>query len=324
MTNEAHLPSNIRRQIEEADALERQLYGEQAPAEGNTDASEQDTEPGVDEVQAEAHEPAQVEQPAQSRDEEELYQRRYDVLRGKYDAEVPRLSHQVKELTQQLQQAMYEMQQLRQAPQPVAKDEPDNDAETFGEDLVEAVDRRAERKARTLVTEQTAELKQYIQQLEARLGNVNQQVATSAQDQFYSKLGQMVPDYEAVNTNQGFLNWLGESDPVYGVPRQASLDAAAQSMDVGRVAAIFQAYKQLTGNPVVSQHKQQARQELERQVAPSKSQATQSVSPQGKIWSRAEFEHAYDPRTIRELGQIRADALVADAEQALAEGRVRF
>lgn len=324
MTNEAHLPSNIRRQVEEAEALERQLYGEETPELGNTDSSEQEPAPEVEDVQDETPEPAQVEQPVQERDEEDLYRRRYDVLRGKYDAEVPRLSHQVKELTQQLQQAMYEMQQARQAPQAIAKEEPDTDAETFGEDLVEAVDRRAERKARTLVTEQTAELKQYIQQLEARLGNVNQQVATSAQDQFYSKLGQIVPDYEAVNTDQGFLNWLGESDPVYGVPRQASLDAAAQSMDAARVAAIFQAYKQLTGNHTQVQRKQQVRQELERQVAPSKSQATQQVSPQGKIWTRAEFEYAYDPRTIREIGQASADALVADAEQALAEGRVRF
>lgn len=324
MTNQAQLPESIRRQIEEAEALEKQLYG-QAPEEGNTEPV--DDAPQDEDVQAVSEEPeAQPVEPQPQDDEEDKFRRRYEVLKGKYDAEVPRLSHQVRELNENLQRAMQEIEMLRQAPQAPQKveEKPDNDAEVFGEDLVEAVDRRAEKKARALVAEQTAELKQYIEQLEARLGNVNQQVAVSAQDRFYSRLGQLVPDYEAVNGDEGFLNWLGQVDPVYGVPRQAALDAAAQAMDADRVANVFMAYKSLTGKQTQAAQKQQVRQELERQVAPSRTQASAATPQQGKIWTKAEFERAYDPRTIRELGQERADALVAEAEVALAEGRVQW
>ena len=90
------------------------------------------------------------------------------------------------------------------------------------------------------------------------------------------------------------------------------------------VIKLFNAYKVLTGKQGQTQQRQQVRQELERQVAPAKATASAPTAPAGKIWTRAEFERAYDPRNIRDMGQAKADALVAQAEQALAEGRVQW
>lgn len=323
MTNQA-LPESVRRQLEEAEALEQQVYGQPTPEAGNTEpvAEPEPTpaEPVVEDVQVAQPEVAAV------KEEEETYRRKYDVLQGKFDAEVPRLYAQLRDATGQLQQALTEVQTLRAAqntpkPEPTA---PDNDAETFGEDLTEAIDRRSERKAEAMVNKQIKPLMEYIKQLETRLGDVNQQVEVSSQDRFLNNLAKQVPDYETVNTEQGFLNWLGEVDPVYGVPRQAALDAASERMDADRTAQVFLAYKQLTGKQVTQQQTQQVRKELERQTAPNTPSSSPKPAATGNILSRAQYEYAFDPRTIREIGQAKADELMAEADRAYAEGRVQW
>ena len=323
MTNRA-LPEAIQRQLDEAAALEQQVYGQPAP-DGNTESPAPEPQPAVV-PEAVVEQVAQPEPVAQDGDEDS-YRRRFDVLRGKYDAEVPRLHAQLRDATGQLQQAFAEIQSLRtaveQRQQPDVPDT-DSDAETFGEDLTAAIDRRAERKASELVGKQTRELMQYIKQLESRLGDVNQQVEVNAQDSFLTQLSKIVPDYETVNNEQGFLNWLGEADPVYGVPRQAALDAASERMDVSRVANVFLAYKQLTGKQVQTQQRDTSRQELERQVAPATPSSSANTPAAGKVISRADYEYAYDPRTIRELGLVKATVLMAEADAAYAEGRVRW
>lgn len=325
MTNQA-LPEAIRRQVEEAEALERQLYGTPAP-EGNTEPTEV-TDPAPAEPTP-VETPVVQPEPVERKQDEETYKQRYDVLRGKYDVEIPRLHAQLREATTQLSQAVEEIKHLREQaqakPQQPSVPESDNDAETFGEDLTEMVDRRVERLAKKLAQEQAAPLVEHIKQLESRLGQVNEQVADTAQDRFLNQLASKVPDYEAVNADQGFLNWLGEIDPVYGVPRQVALDAAGSRLDAERVASIFQAYKMLTGQQQQSAKRQQTRQELERQVAPNAPRSSAgNDAPTGKIWTRADYEQAYDPRVHRQVGAVEAEKLMAEADKAYAEGRVRW
>lgn len=327
-TQVSKFPEAIQRQIDEAEALEKQLYGqpEGDVTEGSAEVVDQ---PVVEPVQTEqpAPEPQEPQQQPElkakpGREEDVDYWRsRANALHGLNQQQ----AQEVQALKQHLQNLASEVEHLKTAKTKEAEAaEKDNDAEVFGEDLIEAVDRRAKRMAEALVAQQTAQMQAYIKQLEGRLSNVDQQVATSAQDRFVNRLAQLVPDYEAVNVDNGFLSWLGEADPVYGVTRQAALDAAAQNLDADRVANVFNAYKVLTGKQGQTQQRQQVRQELERQVAPAKATASAPTAPAGKIWTRAEFERAYDPRNIRDMGQAKADALVAQAEQALAEGRVQW
>ena len=320
MTSNADLPEAIRRQVEEAQALEQQLYGE-AP-EGNT---EPQPEVQPEEPTAQPEVAAEPQPEPIRKEDEETYQQRYRVLQSKYDAEVPRLHAQLRDVMAQNQQLYGEFEKLKAQAnaKPEPAPEPDNDAETFGEDLVDAIDRRAAKLAKDLVSQQLQPMQAYIQQLESKLGVVGEQVAESAQDRFYGELAKAVPDYEAINADQNFLNWLGEIDPVYGVPRQAALDRAANSLDAGRVAAIFQAYNVLTSKQVAAQQNQQVRKELERQVAPSASRSA-SQAPAGRVFTRADYEYAYDPRTIRELGGEKTLALQAEVDRAVAEGRIQW
>lgn len=323
MTNQA-LPPAIQRQLDEAAAIEKQLFSTPAP-EGNTE-----TEAVADPAPAE---PVAVETPVvqpesvAQKSEEDTYRRRYEVLQGKFDAEVPRLHAQLRDATARLEQAFDEIKTLREtkASEPVAT-APDTDAETFGEDLTAVIDRRATNMAKTMVKAEVAPILDYVRKLEAQLGNVNEQVAETAQDRFLTNLRGIVPDYEAVNADQGFLNWLGDVDPVYGVPRQVALDAAANRLDAAQVANVFNAYKMLTGKQQKNQQQKDTRQELERQVAPNapRGSSADAATATGKLWTAADYSRAFDPRTIRELGATKAAELMAEADRASAEGRVQW
>lgn len=315
------LPEAVQKQVEEAEALHKQLYEvdqtPEAPAKdaGNTGATTDDA-PSAEAPPATAKE-------VPTGDENSLsWKQRYDVLTGKYNAEVPRLHQQLRELTagfQQLQQEHAQaLSRLNQQTSEAARTEPDKDAEVFGEDLTEAMDRRARRMAEQMIEARSAELRSYIAQLEARLKGVDDQMAATTQERFLAQLSSKVADWETINQDQGFLAWLGEADPIYGMPRQAALDSAAKALDVDRTASIFLAYKAQTARPSSRSN------ELQRQVTPSATRSAATTPGNSRIWSGEEYARVYDPRYAQEVGAAEAARQMAEADLAVAENRVRW
>lgn len=317
-----NLPEAIQRQVDEAEALAAQLYapqeGEQQQSEGSQSAETEVTSEGP----SESTQQEPVKQPEirakPGKEEDPIYWRdRANALYGMNQQQ----AEELRQLRTAQQTMSDELMRLKQVSERQAEPTtPDNDAEVFGEDLMGAIDRRAEHKARELVAAQTKQLQEYIAKLESKLGTVGEQVAVSAQDKFYDQLASLVPDYESINVDPGFLNWLGESDPVYGVSRQAALDAGANALDAQRVANVFRAYAGTRAAPP----KQDNRQELARQAAPTAARGSTQTSQGGKVYSQSEYVAAMDPRNIRTMGRQAAETLAADAERAYYEGRVRF
>ena len=322
------LPEAIQRQVDEAEALERQLYQQQeSPAEQVVEEEMvAQEEPPANAPEHVEPEPQNVEPVVEHRREDDAayWKQRFNTVQGMLNSQSAQFTEQLRASNNQVQALANELAELREQRTQQTQTVNDNDAETFGEDLVTAIDRRAEQKASQLVANELGPLRAYIQQLESRLGEVNQSVAETAQDRFYANLERLVPDYQAVNGDQNFLNWLEEVDSVYGVSRQLALDNAANALDAQRVAAVFNAYKALTGKQADDTRRKQVRQELERQTAPSPVQGSAQSAPAGKIYTAAEYEAALDPRNIKLMGREKADALAADAEAAYYEGRVRF
>ena len=315
------LPPSVQRQLDEATALEAQLYGPApTPAVVNTDVPQPAETP-----QPAPAEPAPVEQPA-PQPEEETFRQRYNVLQHKYNAEVPRLHAQLREAVANITQLTAEVQRLQQATaqQPTSVPQDEEDTERFGEDLMAAIDRRATALAQQMLQSRDGEITQYIRSLEAKLENVGERVVQTDQERFYAALAQRVPQWESINGNQAWLAWLSEVDPVYGQPRQAALDAAANALDANRVAAIFNAFNGLTSKPVDAKAKETARKQLERQIAPQPASASAPSQAAGEHWTQADYERAYDPRIHRQVGPEKAAQMMAEADKALAEGRVRF
>jgi hypothetical protein len=159
-----------------------------------------------------------------------------------------------------------------------------------------------------------------IVQLEQTVKGTSQAVAVTAEEMFFNRLGAAVPDWETINADAKFLEWLGEVDPMLGQPRQMALNSAQQAMDVARVTAIFKAFK-----ATLPQEAPKRSTSVEKQVSPS-SVAGSAPAPTDKpVLTEAQIAAFYKDVA---LGKYRGrDAEVERLErvinQAIAEGRVR-
>lgn len=255
------------------------------------------------------------------------WEARYKTLQGVFNKEVPQLQQQVKTLQGQLDQAIQRLdqataqareQQVRQPAPAEAKD-----VEEFGQDLVSMVSRVAQTavsRATQAFEDKLNTLANQIVHVSEQLKGTSQTVAATAEQTFFAELTKLVPDWETINGDQAFLQWLGESDPVYGVPRQDALTKAQQQLDAKRVAAVFRAY---TGPQQAAP--KSGPDPLEKQVSPKSAAAPQPAAPQAQIISAAQVSKFYDD--VRRGHYRGKEAEAAQIEQminaALAEGRVR-
>lgn len=322
------LPKAVQQQIDDADRLVAELNGDKTgdngepPKDPETGEGNQPQEPATTVVDPA---PAPVSTEPVNQIPEEKWENKYHTLKGMYDAEVPRLHSQVKELNHQVQNLMAEMAvakanvpQENKAPSLITE----QDKEAFGPDLIDLIERATEAKVSTF-RERESQLLSEIKELKGKIGDVTERQVSSDKDRFLAGLGQQVPDWEALNVNQGFLAWLQEVDPVYGIPKQVALTNAYENLDVGRVAAVFNAYKAMV--TPAQPAKQKVNQELQRQVAPTRSRATTEPtdSPNQRIWTEAEINSFYNDYRRGLIDADEAVRIEREIHAAAGEGRVR-
>ncbi len=326
-------PKQVQRQAEEVkrfdEELARRQAGPQSEDTGDTpeahDSSDNTPDP------AEAAPP-----PAPQNDElaEELarYKQRYNTLMGKYNAEVPRLTNELKEMKAQ----MSELMEAAKAPKKSQPEMPEigevtpADVDAFGADLIDLIKRQSAATSREVVDGYKAEiqaLKEENKKLQGKVGSVEQTQQYTSQQAVINKLGELVPDWETLNQDERFLEWLGDSDPMSGQPRQAYLDDAMAKLDPKRIAHVFNTYKQAAGlsNPPA---KKAAKPEVQRQVTPGKSRVTTS-SPSvsqdaSKIWTSREIEQYYKAVRAGEYQGKEAEARSIEQQIDLAVSQGRF
>ena len=141
------LPKAIQQQVDDADAFVAQLNGQ--PPAGDTDPKP-DPEPNTD-PEPQPQPVSQEPQPSPIPDvSEETWQAKFFTLKGKYDAEVPRLHSQMRELNTQVQTLLAET--AARAAKPTPEPTPaktlitEQDKEAFGSDLLDLIDRATESK----------------------------------------------------------------------------------------------------------------------------------------------------------------------------------
>lgn len=321
------LPKAVQQQLDEAERIEQQLAAPPAPP---ADPQAQPVNPPQEPQPAAPQpvEPQPAPQPAEPSQDAAYWRARFETIEGKYKAEVPRLAHALQETQQSLAQVRGQIEAVRQpapaAPQPATL-VTEKDDEKFGTDLVDLMRRVAREEGRSTgdaVGRIEQLIRQYAPQFE-RVKQVEQQVVLTREGQFYSDLARDVPDWETVNKDARWLDWLKEYDPVAGRTRQQSLDEAAGVFDTRRVVAMFKLFK--TAQPAPQPSPQaKAQSELARQVAPSRS-ATATVAPQGvKTYTGADYAYWTDYRRIHDTAKEILEAKLAEMEVALAEGRVKF
>jgi len=320
------LPKQVLLQAQEAERLEQELQRATNPTD-NTDpedppVDEHAEEQPVEEPQAPA-EPEPQPKPEPTPSDDHTWEQRFKSLQGKFNAEVPRLQAELKDVTSKFNAlaAKMEAQERAKAAEP-QRLVTDSDVEAFGSDLIDVIERKAREVAGSMVGTEMAELKARNAELEQMLSGVNERQVSNDRRAFFAELERLVPDYEAMNVDPGFLDWLAEVDPLSGMARQEYLNAAYGNFDVGRTAALFSTYKQLTAPAP-----KQPTRKLERQVAPGTSKVSTAVTQNGseRVWSHNEVEAFYrDVQRGAYRGNEAEQARIeAEIDLAAAEGRIR-
>jgi hypothetical protein len=350
----ASLPRAVQKHQKDIEDLERQLQAPAQTDDGSADGQTGDDQ-GVDtsnenrDSEVPREEPS-GQQAAESRekqptdtsesdadDDESKWEHKYRRLQGKYDAEVPRLHDEIrnlKGLIQQLQQQAQTQTQPEQgnsqqgqgdqaASQTREKLVTDTDVEAFGDDLID-LQRRVAREVADEFQEQIGSLRQENEQL-------RQQVNKAQGTSFEARLHQAIPDFQQINSDQRWIEWLDEFDPMIQGPRRSMAEAAYQRGDVDAVKAYVDLFRKTIEQEDTKPAKPQSsvkadrQEELQRQVQPTKSSAP-APTPQsgGRIISAQEFERGMNRATkLMQQGKFdEAAALESEMSTAVAEGRV--
>nr|WP_299241396.1 hypothetical protein [uncultured Halomonas sp.] len=156
-------------------------------------------------------------------------------------------------------------------------------------------------------------------EIQERLDREDQERQADREARFWTRLQQRVPNFQTINGEQAFLDWLGGYDRLRGVERQQLLHEAQQSLDGDRVADIFDEYLQQVKPP---QSNSPAEGVPEDQVQPRQSRSTQPPSGQ-RVWSGAEITQFYRDRAAGKYSDEEGKRLEADIFSAQQQGRVR-
>jgi hypothetical protein len=318
------LPRAIQQQVDDADAFVAQMNGQTGEQPANTE-TDPPTDPPPDPQPTEPTQQPISQEPQPKPVTEETWQAKYQTLKGMYDAEVPRLHSQVRELNTQVQQLIADVatakaKQPEPAPAPAKTLITEQDKEAFGSDLLDLIDRATEQKIAGY-RDAEAQLKAEIAELKGKLGNVSERQVVSDKDRFLMALGQQVPDWEALNVDQGFLTWLAEVDPVYGLARQAALNNAYEAFDANRTANIFKQYKATIAPPQNAQNKPN----LQSQVAPTRSRTSPApaTTSEKRVFNQQEITQFYEDWRRGYIDNDEAVRLEKEIHAAIGEGRIR-
>lgn len=322
------LPTAIQAQLDQAAAIEAEVYGSPAPATaGNPEVHEPPPGAAVQQ-QPEPVQSAPVASPSSD------WEQRFNVMRGKYEAEVPRLHHQIRELSERLEQALKAIE-TRQEPAPKPQDKKlvtDADVAAYGEDLLDFV-------RRVVREEFTSLIAPVVTDLDARYGGVVEQVTRTEQrlvksdtEKFWDAVTapNAAPDFLTVNEDPRWFAFLDTRAPGTSFSRRTLAEEAIKQMDALALIEQVAAFKQVVGEGTTpsatpdQKPSKTTKPSLSSQVSPSSSRATAPTQEASKrVWTSAEYAAAMDHRNLRNLTPEQYEAQIAEADLALAEGRVR-
>jgi hypothetical protein len=250
-------------------------------------------------------------------------EQRWKVLQGmiaKKDTELDTM----RELIADMNRRQPEQEVYTQAPVAAERLITDADISEYGKEYVDFAVRAGSQGARDELSNS-----QLIANMEARIahleGSVEGVAATSAntsQNMFYNELSSLAPDWQALNNDASFLQWLDQVDPYAGAAKKDLLQHAASNLDATRAAEFFNAYLRETQPQEPTQAKPVASRGKDKLVAPGKTKATAPQADEKHVWTRAEIAKLYDDKMAGKITAKEFDRLERDIFAAQSEGRV--
>lgn len=300
MSVENGVPSQVDEAVELAEALFKKMnpQSEEAPDETAEETPEEEEEVEDEEEEEEEQEP--------ELDPKELkkWRDRYLTLKGKYDAEVPRLASQVKELMEKVSQPKKE--------EVVVPEEDDiaDFASTYGEDFVQ--------KIRKIID---LEVANKIQPVTEKVESVEDLQYKAASESFTSYLDDKVENWKDLweGKDKGFVKFLQTKDPMGLNTYGQYLEKFNNEWDADGMVKIFDAYnKTKTQKPDTSK-------ERDAMIAPSRTKSTSNTPSDSskKFWTTDEVQRFYEDDRKGKYSDEDSLKIYGEILAASNEGRIR-
>lgn len=270
--------TNIRKQKED---LKKQLAVGQPPEDGegeNTDdknAAPVNGDEGGEDGKAKTEQTPGDGEPVNKDDDSETWKSKFLVLQGKYDAEVPRLSLEIRQLKSEIESLTTKLQDAEKSAAAAPVNTIGDDdlmeelEERFGPELVEAFMKIAS-KAASGAKDQRQEDR--IAQMEKELNDVKKETAEEkAQRKFYAELSNDCPDWSDIDKDKGFNIYIRETVIPTGETLKQLIDKACEAGDAATVARIFNSYQPpKQPGQETDQAAERKKQELEMMATPTR------------------------------------------------------
>lgn len=177
----------------------------------------------------------------------------------------------------------------------------------------------AERQRAEKLADDIQKVSQRNQQLEQLLANVSKQTSDASAEKFVSTIGTLLTDWEAVNNDPAFMDWLNTYNPLTG--RQYAVDfyAARDRFDAVAVVEYFKTYRATVAKP------RQAPPSLDLQISPeSGGGANPQPRAKAKIWTQADIASFFRDKAQGKYAKNpqQARAMEADLFAAQTENRI--
>ena len=240
------------------------------------------------------------------------------VLQGKYDHEVTQVHAQNRDLRDQVQalQAQLEAKPAA-APAPEPATDPTDPENPYGltedeQDLGPEVLAVSQKIGKKIAEETVARM---MEPIKAKLQAQEAEQHQSTLSAFKADLTARVPNWETVNEQSEFVEWLQGVQPGTRRTRKSLLNEAAQARDSGTAAWYFEQFLSETGQGGATTARR-----VQEQVVPRRGAAT--PAPAQKVWTMDEWQKANIQLTTMRDG-LRKEELDKELKAAVSEGRVR-
>ena len=301
------LPKAAQKQLEAAQKMHEQAYP--APEENQDKPNLEVVSDGKPEDAAQP--PTKVESDEAQPDgvgkenDPAFWKHKYDVLQGKYDAEVPRLQQSNNGLQGRLGEMENQLARItaKMADAPAKQITPssyltDEEREDYGEDMLTVVKKAAREEFEPML----ATLQEENGQLRSLLGGMQQKSILGARDEMLDKLDNELSNWRQLNSQPDFLGWLENVDPYSGNKKLEMLRQAFENNNTSRVLAFFKGFLNenaaYTSNSQVPNQPREVGFSLETLVAPGRASDSEgSRAQEGNAnslqWSSASIKKFY-------------------------------
>ena len=301
------LPRQVQEANERADAILKEIEG--GKPEG---AAAPEQELAADPKPAATATPKPEKAPAAETDAQKLdvMTQKYNVINGKYNAEVPAVHGENKRLLERIE----ELEKANTESDEAKDKQADDDLDEYPDGLV------------NYIRNENAKMKATIKTQGEIIESLQSTSANTVQNQFNDTLTQLVPDWRDINANQEFITWLNNTvEPSSNRLQMKNLNDAHQAGDATRVAFIFDMWKSHSGRVnTPTQESQQPKGDLP-PVVPSNANANQPApNTQGQVYTKDWIRNWSKEQALGQTGMTPEEItrINQDIDAAQFQGRV--